>query len=146
MAPTHVFLTFAGVMFNLANGMAIGGWLGGHGLGRFSRNVGWEWVVPGSLLWAVGLAGNIYHEEVLRNIRKRGEEEKEEEAGGKKGGKVKRVKKAKKEVKGEVVELDGRRYEVPVGGGFEWVWFPHVSCYNFWMMEYGPANESAVSE
>lgn len=62
-------------------------------------------------MWAAGLAGNIWHEEVLRSIRRRGE------GKGRKG-----------EKKGEVVEMNGRRYEVPVGGGFEWVWFPHVSC------------------
>lgn len=108
MAPTHITLTLGGLAFNLINGSLIGGWLGGYGS---ASSVPTLQLVAGSILWAVGLYGNIYHEEVLRNIRRDKSFDKDAEQEGK------------------VVVNNGRVYKIPEGGLFRWIWHPHVCLY-----------------
>ena len=89
----------AGIVFNIANGAAIGGWLGGYGS---AARVPVGQVKFGVCLWALGLAGNVLHEEILRRVRT-----------GRKEGRC--------------VVVHGREYRVPQGGGFAVCWYPHVS-------------------
>jgi 3-oxo-5-alpha-steroid 4-dehydrogenase 1 len=112
MAPTHIIITLAGVGFNLINGSMIGGWLGGFG--STAKVPTWQ-IVAGSSIFLVGLWGNIYHEEILRDIRN-------------KPGKV-----SKDEI---VVDDNGRIYKVPQGGLFDYIWYPHVgnSLRCFWAL------------
>ena len=92
------------VGFNIVNGLALGGWLGGYG---DAGGVGGGQVLVGAGIWALGLGGNVWHEEILRRARKG-----EGEAG-----------------KGKVVRVGGREYRLPKGGGFAVCWYPHVSCF-----------------
>lgn len=110
MAPIHIILMLGAVVFNLINGMLIGGWLGGYG--SASSVSTWQ-LVSGSVIWAAGFYGNIYHEEILRDIR--------------------RDKPANKDAEreGRVVVDSGRVYRVPEGGLFRWIWHPHVSSVFF---------------
>lgn len=98
MAPTHIIITLAGVGFNIINGSMIGGWLGGFG--SAAEVPTWQ-IVAGSSIFLVGLWGNIYHEEILRDIRN---------------------KPGKDEI---VVNDNGRIYKVPQGGLFDYIWYPH---------------------
>lgn len=107
MAPVHISFALAAVVFNLINGSLIGGWLGGYG--SASSVPAWQ-LLSGSLIWAAGFCGNIYHEEILRNIRRDGPVGKDAEHKGR-----------------TVVENDGRIYRVPEGGLFRFIWHPHVS-------------------
>lgn len=109
MAPTHIVLSLGGVAFNLINGSLIGGWLGGYG--SASSVPSWQ-LTAGSVLFGVGLFGNIYHEEILRNIRRNKSFNKDVEREGK------------------VVVDNGRIYKIPEGGLFKWIWHPHV-CSSF---------------
>ncbi len=68
----------------------------------------------GVIVWALGLLGNIYHDDELREIRRVAErkEKKRAEAAQEKGksGKVERV------------------YMIPENGLFRWILFPHYFC------------------
>jgi 3-oxo-5-alpha-steroid 4-dehydrogenase 1 len=120
MAPFSVLLFFIGVAFNLVNGSAIGGWLGGYG--SAVEVPAWQ-VVVGSAMFLLGLWGNVFHEEILRdvrwNVRAGGSEKEEEEDGG-------------------MVVSEGRVYKIPQGGLFRYCWYPHVSfVFAFWHCEPG---------
>lgn len=101
MGGSHVVIVAAGIMFNIVNGAAIGGWLGGYGS---AARVPAGQVKFGACLWALGLLGNVLHEEILRRVRT---EEKKE---------------------GRCVVVHGREYRVPQGAGFAVCWYPHVSA------------------
>lgn len=105
MGEAHIFITLAGVAFNIVNGSAIGAWLGGYS-GKLDVSA-WQ-VAIGSVMFFAGLVGNLYHEEILRDIRRIPKDEGPEEE--------------------KVMSEDGSRvYRIPQGGLFRWVWFPHVS-------------------
>lgn len=106
MAPVHIILALGAVVFNLINGSLIGGWLGGYG--SANSVPGWQ-LLSGSLIWAAGFCGNIYHEEILRNIRRNGPVGKDTE-----------------HERRTVVVDNGRVYMVPEGGLFRFIWHPHV--------------------
>jgi 3-oxo-5-alpha-steroid 4-dehydrogenase 1 len=107
MAPMHAIMFFSAVGFNYVNGSLIGAWLGGRGEAR--EVPVWQ-LVAGGLMFAGGFLGNIFHEELLRDIRRPGKHAQEAKEKGQ-----------------EVVEGDGRVYRVPQGGLFRWCWYPHVS-------------------
>lgn len=105
MGPMNLIMVFAGVVFNIINGSAIGGWLGGYGS---AADVPVWQISIGSAVFILGLLGNMYHEEILREIRRDKSFDKN----------------AQKE--GRVVTSNGRIYKIPEGGLFKWVWNPHV--------------------
>ncbi|PWW71949.1 hypothetical protein C7212DRAFT_360402 [Tuber magnatum] len=107
MGPMNFIMVCAGVSFNIINGSAIGGWLGGYG--SAAHVPAWQ-ISIGSAMFVLGLWGNMYHEEILREIRRDDSFEKD----------------AEKE--GRVVMSNGRVYKIPEGGLFKWVWTPHYFC------------------
>lgn len=108
MAPIHISFALGGVIFNIINGSLIGGWLGGYG--STSSVPAWQ-ILFGSVIWAAGFCGNIYHEEILRDIRRDRPVDKD----------------AEREGRAVVVVVDnGRVYRVPEGGLFRLIWHPHV--------------------
>lgn len=98
------------MIFNIINGSLIGGWLGGYG--STSSVSAWQ-ILLGSVIWAAGFCGNIYHEEILRDIRRDRPVDKDAEREG-------------RAVEVEVVVDNGRVYRVPEGGLFRLIWHPHV--------------------
>ena len=113
MAPTHALLTLAAVAFNLANGSAIGAWLGGYG--SAATVPVWQ-LGLGSALFLLGLCGNVYHEEVLRDIRRTSGNPATSGAAAKDGNEAPAVSSA-----------DGQRlYKIPQGGLFAYCYYPHV--------------------
>ncbi|KAL7275976.1 hypothetical protein RUND412_001045 [Rhizina undulata] len=104
MAPTHVGITIAGAVFNIINGTLIGGWIGGYGSADDVPR--WQ-IILGTAIFLAGLWGNMYHEEVLREIRRDGKVD------------------AKAEKEGKVVRKGDRIYTIPKGGLFNYIWHPH---------------------
>ncbi|PUU84411.1 3-oxo-5-alpha-steroid 4-dehydrogenase-domain-containing protein [Tuber borchii] len=104
MGPMNLIMVIAGVVFNIINGSAIGGWLGGYGS---AADVPVWQISIGSAVFILGLWGNMYHEEILREIRRDKSFDKN----------------AQRE--GRVVTSNGRVYKIPEGGLFKWVWNPH---------------------
>jgi 3-oxo-5-alpha-steroid 4-dehydrogenase 1 len=76
----HLIVFLASVVFNVLNGSLLGTWLGGRTLPTSIGNTGA--VPPGAIgtpaFWAgvglmvVGFAGNVYHDQILFNLRKPG--------------------------------------------------------------------------
>ena len=76
-SPMHIITMLSAILFNLANGSLIGSWLGG----RTSPLPNNEGALPSSsfgsfIFWVglglmtVGFIGNIYHDEILYNLRR----------------------------------------------------------------------------
>ena len=99
MSPAHVGVALFALSFQIVSGIAIGGFLGSYGPTTSVDWAGREWAVyTGSAIWALGLAANIWHDDILRSIRRR------YSATGKSVEKI---------------------YEIPEGGLLEHVFFPH---------------------
>ena len=72
MAPIHIFVWTSALIFQVINGLSIGGWLGGYGPTKprdWAARPAWT-VWAGMAIWAAGFAGNVYHDDVLRAIRR----------------------------------------------------------------------------
>ena len=99
-SKSHIVVLLAAIVFNILNGSTIGTWLGA---GARSGSVGWAqapiefWVGLG--MFGLGLWGNIWHDEVLLNLRKTKPGEKEKP-----------------------------RYAIPYGGLYRFVSFPNYLC------------------
>ena len=138
MSPIYWFPWAFATIFQFSNGLSIGHWLGGYGpttrseWGSHVFNLSSPGMMEfGLLIWTIGILGNIYHDEILRDIRRKAsyrqaiEQKKEEEEDLKD-----RAKKGKKVAK---------HYEIPQGGLFRYVLYPHyllewVEWAGFWMM------------
>jgi 3-oxo-5-alpha-steroid 4-dehydrogenase 1 len=133
MSPIHIVVWISAVCFQLINSLSIGSWLAGYGPtthlewknSATSYGVGVRMGL-GLLLWAVGFAGNIYHDDVLREIRRAAmrEQKKREEADAGRAGKGKGVHKV---------------YKIPQDGLFRWILYPHyllewIEWSGFWLV------------
>ncbi|KAK5656234.1 hypothetical protein OQA88_4995 [Cercophora sp. LCS_1] len=125
MSPIHVTIWASAIMFQVTNGLCIGSWLAAYGpttaeqwretasVGQFALGVG---------LFYVGLAANYYHDDELREIRRREMRRKEKKA---------------RENGVDVGKVD-KHYEIPEAGLFKVVLYPHyfvewVEWFGFWM-------------
>jgi 3-oxo-5-alpha-steroid 4-dehydrogenase 1 len=128
MSPIHPLVWALAFSFQVFNGLSLGGWLGGYG--PTSRL---EWsnyeanykvrarMTLGTIIWALGFFGNVYHDDELREIRraaarnqkKRAEEQDESTGKGKDGAEKKGVDKV---------------YVIPKNGLFWWILYPHYLC------------------
>ena len=135
MSPMHPTVWAAALIFQITNGVCIGGWLGGYGPVATSY---WTsrmpYVQAGTALFLSGFVGNIYHDDALRELRreaareqleqkeKQEEKQKEKEVGGDGKG---------KEGKGKEGETDTNTqkiYKIPSAGLFRWIFYPHYLC------------------
>lgn len=99
MSPIHPIVFLSAVGFNIANGLSIGGYFAGYGPSPVVSTK----MVTGIAIWALGLCGNIYHDEILADIR--------------------RSASSKHDKKG-VQKL----YLLPEGGLFRYALYPHYLC------------------
>lgn len=125
MSPLHVVIWASGLSFQLTNGLCIGAWLAAYGPTTQSA---WAAYSPSTLQFAaglalfyVGLAANYYHDDELREIRRR--------------ERARQVKLQKDGEKGKGVE---KHYEIPNAGLFKVMLYPHyfvewVEWFGFWM-------------
>lgn len=124
MSPIGVLVWAVAVIFQVCNGLSIGCWLGGYGPTTHAewRNHEFSFTSPGKiefgiLIWALGLIGNIYHDDELRDIRRvamrkqQAQQREQDDSTGK--GKKYCVEKV---------------YMIPENGMFKWVLFPHYLC------------------
>jgi 3-oxo-5-alpha-steroid 4-dehydrogenase 1 len=84
-APMHFMVFLASVVFNVLNGSLLGTWMGGRTLPTTIGNQGavpqeafqspFFWIGVG--LWALGFAGNIYHDNILYDLRRPGKDGKQ---------------------------------------------------------------------
>ncbi|WVR06941.1 hypothetical protein IAU60_003977 [Kwoniella sp. DSM 27419] len=105
-SPLHITVPLAAALFNLINGYLLA-----LGLAFFppAEKMGLNFYI-GVLGWALGFAGNVYHDEVLNDLRRPPDE---------------------RLVVGHLPEDDdpkAGRYKVPRGGLFRYVSFPNYLC------------------
>ncbi|KAL2146073.1 hypothetical protein VTI28DRAFT_5166 [Corynascus sepedonium] len=128
MSPLHIFIWLSGVSFQVTNGLAIGSWLGGYGPAtqadwRAQLSGGTLQFAAGLAVFYLGLAANYYHDDELREIRRRAARRAREAA--------------EKDGKAKTVVVD-KHYEIPQAGLFKVVLYPHyfvewVEWFGFWM-------------
>ncbi|KAF3766409.1 3-oxo-5-alpha-steroid 4-dehydrogenase [Cryphonectria parasitica EP155] len=123
MSPIHVAVWLAALAFQLFNGTLLGSWLAAYGpvteaawraqLGPFPTL---QFAV-GIALFYVGLAANFYHDDELREIRRRELQRQEKvatESGGGGGG-----------GRGRAAATVDKHYRIPQAGLFRYVLYPH---------------------
>ncbi|KAH8592790.1 3-oxo-5-alpha-steroid 4-dehydrogenase-domain-containing protein [Bisporella sp. PMI_857] len=125
MAPISPLVWLFAISFQLFNGLSIGGWLGAYGpttrLDWKANNAfGGARFGLGLIIWALGLIGNIWHDDELREIRRA----------------AARKQKKQEDNKGEGVE---KVYMIPQNGLFRWIFYPHyllewIEWSGFWLM------------
>lgn len=124
MSPIHPFVWLCAALWQVSNGLCIGGWLAGHG-----PRTPYDWaghlyyMEIGLVIWGWGLLANMYHDDDLREIRRAAarRQKKEAERTGKPAASVDKV------------------YMLPKNGLFRWVLYAHYLCEwiewaGFWMV------------
>ncbi|KAF2461250.1 3-oxo-5-alpha-steroid 4-dehydrogenase-like protein [Lineolata rhizophorae] len=120
MSPLHVIVYIAGLLFNVSNSISLGGWLAAYGpvtpeqWSKRSTGV----LVASASVWAAGLASNIYHDDVLRDIRRH----------------AARKQKARSDNGDTEKKSIAKVYEMPEKGLFSVILYPHfVSEWFEWL-------------
>lgn len=142
MSPIHPLVWLMAFSFQVANGLSIGGWLGGHG-----PRTEYDWagrlytIEVGLVIWGWGLMANMYHDDDLREIRR---------AAGRRQEKMRLEREKEAAASGEGEKADGsvgkgkvegveKVYMLPKNGLFHWVLYAHYLCEwfewaGFWMV------------
>jgi len=74
MSPVHLFIWLLGVTFQLVNGTVIGAWLAGYGPMYYNHSPAQTPISQfalGLIVFYLGLASNYFHDDHLREIRRR---------------------------------------------------------------------------
>ncbi|KAK4228908.1 putative 3-oxo-5-alpha-steroid 4-dehydrogenase [Podospora fimiseda] len=133
MSPIHFTIWFSAFIFQIINGTLLGGWLSGYYHGAapitasaWGKQTGILQFSFGIAVFYLGLVSNYYHDDELREIRRRelNRQEKQQQMNQQQGVK-----------KGKGVE---KHYEIPKAGLFKWVLYPHyllewLEWFGFWM-------------
>lgn len=115
MSPIHAIVWLAAVSFQVVNATSIGGWLAGHGP---TTTQDWEgsylYIEVGFMIFALGLMGNMFHDDELREIRRA----------------AARNLKRRQEATGEKDDGKGvdKVYMIPQNGLFNFVLYAHYFC------------------
>ncbi|KAK6498020.1 hypothetical protein TWF506_004263 [Arthrobotrys conoides] len=130
-APAHIIVLLVATYFNYLNGYSLSSFLLLQ-QGQIPQTGVWRWkvrMILGVGLWIVGFWGNIWHEDVLYEIRRRAKREHLETARTKKedglGEGVERVLVPEQRRLVVKAENTGHVYEIPEGGLWEYCWHPH---------------------
>lgn len=115
MSPIHVFVWASAVFFQVMNGTLIGSWLAAYG--PTTKEAWAAQLAPyptlqfavGITVFYLGLAANFYHDDELRDIRRR-EQQRQARLAKEQG------------VKPGSVE---KHYQIPQAGLFKYVLYPH---------------------
>ncbi|KAF2127058.1 hypothetical protein P153DRAFT_368408 [Dothidotthia symphoricarpi CBS 119687] len=139
MSPIHPLVWTMAFAFQIFNAVSIGGYLAGYGPTTSSHWAGRSGTIfAGLLVWCAGLAGNIYHDDVLREIRRAADRKQRKVAAE----------------QGRPVESVDKVYVVPERGLFKYVLHAHYLCEwiewaGWWMMggwKCAPARAFLVNE
>ena len=120
MSPIHASVALMAAGFQVLNGTCIGAWLGAYGpttAEAWDETVSLAQFVAGIAIFYIGLSGNFFHDEELREIR--------------------RAEKRRQEKDAATVTVE-KHYSVPQAGLFRYVLYPHYLCewlewFGFWM-------------
>ena len=110
-SKSHIIVILAGILFNGVNGPLLGAYLSSpesrsYLTGAYQRPRFWL----GILMWAVGYVGNIVHDEILLNIRRKKREE------------------DRKRTPEKIKQKKGEHYGIPHGLLYEYISYPNYFC------------------
>ncbi|KAI0645230.1 3-oxo-5-alpha-steroid 4-dehydrogenase-domain-containing protein [Trametes meyenii] len=113
-SKSHISVPLSAVLFNTVNGSLLGTYLSSPAAhtflsGAFSRPLFWA----GIALWAVGLVGNIAHDEILLNLRRKAKSKPKSDDDDNN-----RKDKSKKQ----------EHYAIPYGGLYRFISYPNYFC------------------
>lgn len=137
MSPLHVLVWAFGLTFQLFNGACLGCFLAGHGP---TTAAAWsERLAPfptvqfalGAAVFFAGLAANYYHDDELRNIRRR------EQARQDRLAREQQQQSANGSAPGKKVSVE-KHYQIPQAGLFKYVLYSHyfvewIEWTGFWI-------------
>ena len=103
-SKSHIIVPLSAVAFNLINGSLMGSYLSSSEAGDFLSARSPTPFYLGLVLWAFGFIGNIVHDEILLNIRR------------------------KANIKGKSKAEAGEHYATPQGGLYALVSYPNYLC------------------
>jgi 3-oxo-5-alpha-steroid 4-dehydrogenase 1 len=145
MSPLHIAVWLLAFSFQIFNATCLGSWLAAYG-----PVTGADWssqssilqFSAGILIFYLGLSGNFFHDEELRDIRRRETQRQE---------RVKLEQNGNGQTHSKGVE---KHYQIPQAGLFRYMLFPHYLCEwvewaGFWMAAgwgCGPARAFLVNE
>jgi len=124
MSPMSPFVWLLAFFFQLFNATTIGGWLAGYGPTSVHDWAGRALIMEvGLIIWALGLLGNIFHDDDLREIRRAADRKQRKEA----------------EKLGKSPEGVDKIYMLPKNGLFQYVLYAHFFCewiewVGFWIL------------
>ena len=112
-SKSHIIVALSAVFFNTFNGSLVGAYLSSPDAqtflaGAFNRPLFWV----GVGLWAAGFAGNIYHDEILLNIRRN----------------AKAKAKAKADDNNGKEKNSQEHYAIPHGALYRFISYPNYFC------------------
>lgn len=129
MSPLHILIWLFGLSFQVVNGTMIGAWLSAYGPLTQSDwsaqlHFGTMQFVLGILVFYIGLAANYYHDDELREIRRREIARQHRLQAAAASGKPK--------------SAAEKHYEIPTGGLFKIMLYPHyfvewIEWTGFWI-------------
>jgi len=103
-SKSHIIVPLTAVFFNIINGSLMGSFLSSPYSRMYHQSRPRDSFYVGLGLWALGLIGNVWHDEILLNIRR----------------------KAKNTGKGSAAK--GEHYAIPQGGLYSLVSYPNYLC------------------
>lgn len=132
MSPVHAGIWLSAVGFQVVNGLCLGSWLGGYGPASAAEwraahaTFGTAQFAAGLALFYVGLAANYYHDDELREIRRR------------ERARRRRIARAAAAARDDKAVAVDKHYEIPQAGLFKVMLYPHYFCewiewFGFWM-------------
>ncbi|RPD57741.1 hypothetical protein L226DRAFT_615174 [Lentinus tigrinus ALCF2SS1-7] len=120
-STSHLSVVLSAVVFNTLNGSLLGAYLSSPPAqaflaGAFQRPLFWF----GVALWAAGFAGNIYHDEILLNIRRNAKAKGKDKAPGANAD--------ADDNNGKDKKSRGEHYAVPHGALYRFISYPNYFC------------------
>ncbi|KAF2707020.1 3-oxo-5-alpha-steroid 4-dehydrogenase-like protein [Pleomassaria siparia CBS 279.74] len=113
MSPINPLVWVFAFLFQMINAISIGGWLAGYGPTTVYDWAGRAWIMEvGLVIWALGLLGNIFHDDDLREIRRAADRKQRKEA----------------EKTGKAAEGVDKIYMLPKNGLFKYALYAHFFC------------------
>lgn len=137
MSPIHILVWICACAFQVINGLSIGGWLAGHGpTTRADWSSAQDYKVAGRIelgmiIFFLGLLGNIYHDDELREIRRAALRKQKDATAA--------APAPAKDASTTTSAHDTRVYQIPENGLFRWIFYPHyllewVEWLGFWII------------
>ncbi|WPH01173.1 Hypothetical protein R9X50_00400900 [Acrodontium crateriforme] len=113
MSPIHPFVFCSAFMWQIMNGLSIGGWLAGYGPTTVHDWSGRLYEIEiGLVIWGWGLLANFFHDDDLREIRRA----------------ALRRQKATAEKENKPIDGVDKLYMMPKNGLFHYVLYAHYLC------------------